>query len=71
MYKIRGSFEFNNQKDLLGKLINYDFDYLYSDLNIQWKSASQLKNLEGRIRFKIKDLESNTSLPDSALLNGS
>ena len=69
LYKIRGSFEFDNQKDLLGKLINYDFDYLFSDLNIQWISTSQLKNLEGRIRFKIKDLESNTSLPDSALLN--
>ena len=69
LYKIRGSFELDNQKDLLGKLINYDFDYLFSDLNIQWISTSQLKNLEGRIRFKIKDLESNTSLPDSALLN--
>ena len=69
LYKIRGSFEFDNQKDLLGKLINYDFDYLFSDLNIQWISATQLKNLEGRIRFKIKDLESNTSLPDTALLN--
>ncbi|MDC2972953.1 AsmA-like C-terminal region-containing protein [Gammaproteobacteria bacterium] len=69
LYKIRGSFEFDNQKDLLGKLINYDFDYLFSDLNIQWISATQLKNLEGRIRFKIKDFESNTSLPDSALLN--
>ena len=69
LYKIRGSFELDNQKDLLGKLINYDFDYLFSDLNIQWISTTQLKNLEGRIRFKIKDLESNTSLPDSALLN--
>jgi hypothetical protein len=69
LYKIRGSFEFDNQKDLLGKLINYDFDYLFSDLNIQWISSTQLKNLEGRIRFKIKDLESNTSLPNSALLN--
>ncbi len=69
LYKIRGSFEFDNQKDLLGKLINYDFEYLFSDLNIQWVSASQLKNLEGRIRFKIKDFESNTSLSDSALFN--
>ncbi len=69
LYKIRGSFELDNQKDLLGKLINYDFEYLFSDLNVQWVSASQLKNLEGRIRFKIKDLESNSSLPDSTLLN--
>ena len=69
LYKIRGSYELDNQKNLLGNLINYDFEYLFSDLNVQWISASQLKNLEGRIRFKIKDLESNTSLPDSALLN--
>ncbi len=69
LYKIRGSFELDNQQNLLGNLINYDFDYLFSDLNVQWISASQLKNLEGRIRFKIKDLESNTSLPDSALLS--
>ncbi len=69
LYKIRGSYELDNQKSLLGNLINYDFEYLFSDLNVQWISASQLKNLEGRIRFKIKDLESNTSLPDSALLS--
>ncbi len=69
LYKIRGSYELDNQKNLLGNLINYDFEYLFSDLNVQWISASQLKNLEGRIRFKIKDLESNTSLPDSSLLN--
>ena len=69
LYKIRGSFELDNQKNLLGNLINYDFEYLFSDLNVQWKSASQLKNLEGRIRFKIKDLESNTTLPDSTLLS--
>ncbi len=69
MYKIRGSFELDNQENLLGNLLNYDFEYLFSDVNIQWISASHLKNLEGRIRFKIKDLESNTSLLDSALLS--
>ena len=69
MYKIRGSYELDNQKNLLGNFVDYDFEYLFSDLNIQWTSATQLKNLEGRIRFKIKDLKSNTSLTDSALLN--
>ncbi len=69
LYKIRGSYELDNQKNLLGNLIDYDFEYLFSDLNVQWISATQLKNLEGRIRFKIKDLKSNTSITDSALLN--
>ena len=69
LYKIRGSYELDNQNNLLSNLIDYDFEYLFSDLNIQWISATQLKNLEGRIRFKIKDLKSNTSLTDSALLN--
>ena len=69
LYKIRGSYELINEKNLFDNLINYDFDYLYSDLNIQWIGTDQLKNLEGRVKFKIKDLESNRSLPDSALLN--
>ena len=68
LYKIKGSYEINNQSDLFVNLINYDFKYLYSDLNIQWKSINQLKELEGKIKFKIKDLESNANLPDSALL---
>ncbi len=69
LYKIKGSYELINEKNLFDNLINFDFDYLYSDLNIQWMGTDQLKNLEGRIKFKIKDLESNRSLPDSALLN--
>ena len=69
LYKIRGSYELINEKNLFDNLINYDFDYLYSDLNIQWIGTDQLKNLEGRVKFKIKDLEFNRSLPDSALLN--
>ena len=69
LYKIKGSYELDNKKNLFGDLINYDFDYFFSDLNVQWISSSQLKNLEGRIKFKIKDLESNSSLPDSVLLS--
>ena len=51
LYKIKGSYEINNQSDLFVNLINYDFKYLYSDLNIQWKSINQLKELEGKIKY--------------------
>ncbi len=67
LYKIRGSYEINNKNNTFGNLINYNFGYLYTDLNVQWISLKELKDLEGQIKFKIKDLESKTSLPDSAL----
>ena len=68
LYKIRGIYELNNEKNLLGSLINSDFDYFFSDLNIQWVNLNNIKDLEGDIRFLIKDFESKTSLPDSPLL---
>tara|TARA_B100000886_G_scaffold274232_1_gene198141 strand:+ start:1364 stop:3715 length:2352 start_codon:yes stop_codon:yes gene_type:complete len=67
LYKLKGSYEINNKNDLFRDLINYDFEYLFSDLNIQWKSINQLKELEGKITFKIKDLKSKANLPDSSL----
>ena len=68
MYKIRGSYEINNKNNVFGNLINYNFGYLYTDLNVQWVSLKELKDLEGKIKFKIKDFESKTSLPDSTFL---
>ena len=68
LYKISGIYELNNEKNLLGSLINSDFDYFFSDLNIQWVNLNNIKDLEGDIRFLIKDFESKTSLPDSPLL---
>ena len=68
LYKIRGTYELNNEKNLLGSLINSDFDYFFSDLNIQWVNLNNIKDLEGDISFLIKDFESKTSLPDSPLL---
>ena len=68
LYKLKGSYEILNKNDLFRDLTNYDFEYLFSDLNIQWKSINQLKELEGKIIFKIKDLKSKTNLPDSSLL---
>ena len=68
MYRVRGSYKINNENKPLKAFIDYDFEYLYTDLNIQWNSMKQLKNLEGRIDFLLKDFKSDTSLGDSALL---
>ena len=68
MYRVRGSYKINNENKPLKAFIDYDFEYLSTDLNIQWTSIKQLKNLEGRIDFLLKDFKSDTSLGDSALL---
>ena len=68
LYKIKGLFEINNKNKALSYMIDYDFDYLSTSLNIQWISLKEIKDLEGDINFLIKDFQSKTSLPDSALL---
>jgi len=68
LYKIRGSFEIDSAGDALNSLVDFNFEYVYADLNIQWEGYKDLKNLEGNFKFKIKELESNAPLPDSALL---
>ena len=68
MYKVRGFYEINNTDYPLKDLINYDFKFLSTDLNIQWVSLKKLKNIEGNIRFLIKDFESQATLPDSTFL---
>ena len=47
MYKVRGSYELNNADYPFKDLINYDFKFLSTDLNIQWVSLEKLKNIEG------------------------
>ena len=68
LYKIRGSFEIDSAGDALNSLVDFNFEYVYADLNIQWEGYKDLKNLEGNFKFKIKELESNAPLPDSAFL---
>ena len=68
LYKIKGLFEINNKNNILSNMIDYDFDYLSTNLNIQWTSLKEIKDLEGDIDFLLKDFQSKTSLPDSALL---
>ena len=68
LYKVKGLFEINNKNNTLSNIIDYDFDYLSTNLNIQWISLKEIKDLEGDINFLLKDFQSKTSLPDSALL---
>ena len=68
LYKVRGSYEINDKNNLISNFTNYNFGYLFTDLNIQWVGLDELKDLEGKIQFKIKDFESKTSLSDSAFL---
>ena len=68
LYKIRGSYEIKNINDSLDRFINYDLDYISTDLNIQWIALEELKDIQGNIRFLIKGFESKTSLPDSTFL---
>ena len=68
MYKVRGSYELNNSDYPFKDLINYNFEFLSTDLNIQWVSLEKLKNIEGNIKFLIKDFESKATLPDSTFL---
>ena len=68
MYKVRGSYKINNENSPLKDFIDYDFEYLSTNLNIQWISLNQLKNIEGQIDFLLKDFKSDASLGDSAFL---
>ena len=68
LYKVKGLFEINNKNNILSNIIDYDFDYLSTNLNIQWISLNEIKDLEGDINFLLKDFQSKTSLPDSGLL---
>ncbi len=68
LYKVRGSYEIKNTNDSLNTFINYDFNYISTDLNIQWVSLEELKDIQGNIRFLVKGFESKASLPDSAFL---
>jgi len=68
MYKVRGSYEINNADYPFKDLINYNFEFLSTELNIQWVSLEKLKNIEGNIKFLIKDFESKATLPDSTFL---
>ena len=54
------------QTRTLNAITNYDFEYLFANLNIQWIGINQLKNIEGNVDFLLKDFQSNT---DSLILH--
>ena len=68
MYKVRGSYKINNENSTLNAITNYNFEYLFANLNIQWIGINQLKNIEGNVDFLLKDFQSNTEIPNSAFL---
>ena len=68
LYKVRGSYSIDTEDFPFKNSLSYKFDYLYTDLNIQWNSLNDLRNLEGDIVFLIKNLESKSILPDSVFL---
>ena len=68
LYKIKGSYEFDNSSGYFNSFTKYDFNLLKTDLNIQWNSIKSLTNLEGRVDFLFEDLNLNTSAADSTLL---
>ena len=68
LYKIKGSYEFDNSSGYFNSFTKYDFNLLKTDLNIQWNSIKSLVNLEGRVDFLFEDLNLNTSATDSTLL---
>ncbi len=68
LYKVRGSYSINTKDFPFKNSLNYKFDFLSTDLNIQWNSLNDLRNLEGDVVFLIKNLESKSVMPDSAFL---
>ena len=68
LYKVKGSYEINNKDNSLNNFTNYNLGYISTELNIQWISLEELKDIQGNIKFLIKDFESKTTLPDSAFL---
>ena len=68
LYKIKGIYEIYNSSNPVKDILNYDFNFLKSSLNIQWNSLSSLKNLEGDIDFLVKDFSLDANIPNSAFL---
>jgi hypothetical protein len=68
LYKIKGKYRLDNSTKYFDDLTKYNFQFLQSDLNIQWNSLSTLTNLEGRLDFLIKDLNPEREIADSTFL---
>ncbi|GEM_PF-954498 len=68
LYKVKGIFELNKPSKEISKFIGYDFKYLKSNMNVEWISAKQLNNLQGKFSFLVKDLKLEQEVSNSVLL---
>ena len=69
LYKIKGSFEIDGSSKFIKDSLNYNFDFLNTELSIQWNSIEDLKNLEGKVEFLTKDFTVENDITSSAFLN--
>ena len=68
LYKVKGVFELNKPTNDIKEYLNYDFDYLKSTMNVEWTSAKELNNLQGKLSFLVKDLKLEQEISNSVLL---
>lgn len=68
LYKIKGIYEIYNSSNPFNEILKYDFNFLKTNLNVQWNSLSSLKNLEGSIDFLVKEFSLDANIPSSAFL---
>ena len=69
LYKVKGSFNLDMKSDILSNLVDSKFEFLSTDLNLQWINLDELRDIEGSINFLIKNFDSKTLLPESTFLN--
>ena len=68
-YKIKGLFKISGDSKLIQNSLNYDFEFLNSELSIQWNSIEDLRNLEGKVNFLTKNFTVENNISSSAFLN--
>ena len=68
IYKVKGIYKLTEKFKKILDFTNYDFSFLEADLNLQWQDIDELKNIEGNMKFLIKDITLDRNLPNSTLL---
>ena len=53
LYKVKGSYELSKIPKEIKKFLGYDFEYLQSNMNVEWTSAKKLNNLQGMLSFLV------------------
>ena len=68
LYKVKGIFEFNKPSKQIQDYLDYDFEYLKTDMNVEWISTKRLNNLQGKLSFLVKGLKLEQEISNSVLL---